>query len=459
MIVPSGIGKKRLSLLQDKVVLHGGRLVSSFEEEGRLTHVIVDDMLSIDGFKKYVEDEARVAGVPVLKTQWLSRCLAENAIIPLGEHQMFAMPKICPTVLVGTSLGHPHEEQTKEISINKDGFACAHASGMKTDNVNQLITEELGKLAKIYKNSNDHWRALTYERAINQIKKLPKPISSYEEAKVLHGIGPSLADKIWEIVEQGKLRKAEKLSEGEKVRTLELFTSIWGVGATTAELWYGMGLRNLNDVKTKAHLTHQQQIGLKCFDDLLERMSRAEAGEIAAVIRKAVEELCPGTQTFACGSYRRGKSTCGDVDVLVTHPDGVSHEGLFQPLLKKLKLSGFLTDDLMIQEQSTAQQKYLGVCKLHKENAKYRRLDIIVMPYGELAPALMYFTGSAHFNRSMRLLANKMGMSLSEHGLRAGVVRQGREKVNDGHLLETPTEASIFQHLGLEYRPPEDRDH
>ena len=32
----------------------------------------------------------------------------------------------------------------------------------------------------------------------------------------------------------------------------------------------------------------------------------------------------------------------------------------------------------------------------------------------------------AYIFRSMRLLATKMGMSLSEHGLRAGVIRQVR---------------------------------
>jgi DNA polymerase lambda len=71
----------------------------------------------------------------------------------------------------------------------------------------------------------------------------------------------------------------------------------------------------------------------------------------------------------------------------------------------------------------------------------------------------MYFTGSAHCNRSMRLLATKMGMSLSEHALVSNVVRHNREKMNEGVSLDTPTEESIFEHLGLPYRAPHERNH
>lgn len=55
---------------------------------------------------------------------------------------------------------------------------------------------------------------------------------------------------------------------------------------------------------------------------------------------------------------------------------------------------------------------------------QYRRIDIIVVPYDEYACALVYFTGSAHLNRSLRLLAKKSGMSLSEHSLNTGVIRK-----------------------------------
>lgn len=57
-------------------------------------------------------------------------------------------------------------------------------------------------------------------------------------------------------------------------------------------------------------------------------------------VRQAALALKPGLVCVACGSYRRGKPTCGDVDVLVTHPDGQSHRGVFNKLLDSLHRSG-----------------------------------------------------------------------------------------------------------------------
>lgn len=61
---------------------------------------------------------------------------------------------------------------------------------------------------------------------------------------------------------------------------------------------------------------------------------------VQSQVREAAEFLAPGVIAQCCGSYRRGKPTCGDVDVLVTHPDGKSHKGLFSKLLARLKESG-----------------------------------------------------------------------------------------------------------------------
>lgn len=122
-------------------------------------------------------------------------------------------------------------------------------------------------------------------------------------------------------------------------------------------------------------------------------------------------------------------------------------------------LAGFLTDDLVRQEDSGNQKKYLGVCRLPGPGRRHRRLDIIVVPHCEFACALLYFTGSAHFNRSMRALAKTKGMSLSEHALHTAVVRApGGRKMGPGLVLPTPTERDVFTLLGLPYREPAERD-
>lgn len=59
-------------------------------------------------------------------------------------------------------------------------------------------------------------------------------------------------------------------------------------------------------------------------------------------MRDAAQAVDPGLLAMACGSYRRGKATCGDVDVLITHPDGQSHKGVFSKLLQSLHDSGKL---------------------------------------------------------------------------------------------------------------------
>jgi len=63
-------------------------------------------------------------------------------------------------------------------------------------------------------------------------------------------------------------------------------------------------------------------IGLKYYDDFKERMPRAEAATIAETIKRGATKLFKkNIVVTACGSYRRGKATCGDVDVLITRTD------------------------------------------------------------------------------------------------------------------------------------------
>ncbi|NXN21390.1 DPOLL polymerase, partial [Nycticryphes semicollaris] len=217
-------------------------------------------------------------------------------------------------------------------------WVCAHSSNSKKENHNQCITEKLEVLAKAYSVQGDKWRALGYSKAINALKSYHKPVTSFQEACKIPGIGKRMAEKILEILESGHLRKLDHISES--VPVLELFSNIWGAGVKTAQMWYQQGFRTLDDIRTKATLTSQQAVGLKHYTDFLERMPREEAAEIEQTVRQAALALKPGLVCVACGSYRRGKPTCGDVDVLITHPDGQSHRGVFNKLLDSLHRSG-----------------------------------------------------------------------------------------------------------------------
>ncbi|XP_023571420.1 DNA polymerase lambda isoform X3 [Octodon degus] len=362
-------------------------------------------------------------------------------------------------VLISGHCPTPNEENSGPSPAPEalDKWVCAQSSSQKATNHNLHITEKLEVLAKAYSVQGDKWRALGYAKAINALKSFHKPVGSYQEACSIPGVGKRMAEKVMEILESGHLRKLDHISES--VPVLELFSNIWGAGTKTAQMWYHQGFRSLEDIRSRASLTAQQAIGLKHYSDFLERMPREEAAEIEQTVRVAAQAFSPGLLCVACGSYRRGKPTCGDVDVLLTHPDGRSHRGIFSRLLEKLRQQGFLTDDLVSQEDSGRQQKYLGVCRLPGPGQRHRRLDIIVVPYSEFACALLYFTGSAHFNRSMRALAQTKGMSLSEHALCTAVARgpQGL-KMGPGQVLPTPTEKDVFQLLGLPYREPAERD-
>merc|ERR1712190_269518 len=97
-----------------------------------------------------------------------------------------------------------------------------------------------------------------------------------------------------------------------------------------------------------------------------------------------------------------------------------------------------------------------GGCRL-REDLPYRRLDLKVWPAAQHAFALLHFTGSGHFNRSMRLFARRMGYTLSDHGL-CECRRFRNERVWLGPSVDCRNEQDIFSALGLEYVPPTRRE-
>uniref|UniRef100_UPI00358E5AAC DNA polymerase lambda n=1 Tax=Myxine glutinosa TaxID=7769 RepID=UPI00358E5AAC len=355
---------------------------------------------------------------------------------------------------IGTTSSTLEDADQLRSEITSSQVSTLSLAVRPTLNHNSQLTEKLEVLAKAYTQQGDRWRAHSYRKAINALKGYPTTITSIEEARSIAGIGNRLAEKIAEILASGHLRQAECLPDS--IATLTLFTGIWGVGHNTAQAWYRQGLRSLEDVRNQATLTRQQEIGLQLYHDLQQRIPRAEVDRIEHTVQEAAVAVDPGIRVVACGSYRRGRDTCGDVDLLVTQTEeggSIPHRAL--PLiLARLRTEGFLTDDLASRVQNGMQTKYMGVCRLPRPGCVHRRLDALCVPHEHLACALLHFTGSARFNRALRLHARLHGHRLSEHTLR----RTSATKDQPAGTVLTNSEQDIFHHLGLPYREPHERD-
>ncbi|KAK2919326.1 hypothetical protein Q8A73_003697 [Channa argus] len=386
-ILPAGIGNARCQIFQRQIHQNGGHTESALCPS--VTHVVVDDNMDSDRALRLLKADRMPSGVQLVKCTWLSLCISEKELLDVTSYSLvsperasktqhkniteellnvepaaealepvFHQNKQEETINMAVSdnkeeqveddgvsqrdlealiTGHHPEEETPGPSLDhgpdliaqkavSGKWVCAQSSMSKSHNFNKHITDKLEVLAKAYTHQGDKWRALSYSKAVNALKSYHKPISSYQEACQIPGIGKSMADKIDEIMESGHLRKLDHI--GDAVPVLELFTNIWGAGAKTAQLWYQQGFRTLEDIRTKAHLSSTQKIGLKYYQDFLDRMPREEAAAIEKVVKDAVQAVDPGLVAMACGSFRREKATCGDVDVLITHPDGQSHKGL-----------------------------------------------------------------------------------------------------------------------------------
>ena len=88
------------------------------------------------------------------------------------------------------------------------------------------------------------------------------------------------------------------------------------------------------------------------YEDLQVRIPRAEVTEIERTVKHHVHKMVPGAGVQACGSYRRGKSSCGDVDILICHPGGECD--VLSTLIKRLHTKGLLTHDLSMPDAHTS---------------------------------------------------------------------------------------------------------
>jgi DNA polymerase lambda len=357
------------------------------------------------------------------------------------------------------------------VVVNEEGFLDLRENqtpaGMANPDLNRPLLKVLGELKDIYRDAfGDDRRSFSYYKAISIIENLSFKVTSSEQLKGLPSIGKSLLDVVKDILGTGTAPRLEALKNDPMVRTLFEFGSVWGIGPVTARKLYDMGYRTLEELEREPSLTSAQRTGVKFFYDIQQRIPRHEAAEMEALVQQAAKELCPGIEVVCGGSYRRGKATCGDMDMVITHQDGRSHKGLLPKLVARLKEMDFLTEDLLVGPSHSAEETdhgvdtYFGLCKYPGRELRHR-IDFKVYPRDQHAFGLLAWTGNDVLNRRLRLIASAQGYHLNDHGLYPAIYREGDSVHNVSRGSESVpcrTESDIFRFLRVKYLEPKERN-
>ncbi|KAM4109949.1 hypothetical protein ACJW30_03G157600 [Castanea mollissima] len=346
---------------------------------------------------------------------------------------------------------------------NKDVDTMQTSLPYSPPDLNRNITEIFGKLVNIYRALGEDRRSFSYYKAIAVIEKLSFKIDSADQVKDLPSIGKSLHDHIQEIVTTGKLSKLEHFEKDEKVRTITLFGEVWGIGPATALKLYEKGHRTLDDLKNENSLTNSQRIGLKYFDDIKQRIPRHEVQEMDLLLQKVGEDILHGVNIVCGGSFRRGKASCGDLDIIITHPDGRSHRGFLSKYVERLKDMKFLREDLIFTTHSeegtdSGVDTYFGLCTYPGRELRHR-IDLKVYPRDIYAFGLIAWTGNDVLNRRLRLLAESKGFRLDDTGLFPATYGSGgKQGTRASASLKFNVEKEVFDFLGFPWLEPHERN-
>ena len=111
----------------------------------------------------------------------------------------------------------------------------------------------------------------------------------------------------------------------------------------------------------KVTLPSHALIGLKHYEDFLERIPREETKDFFEKIQKIAKKIDPNLILKVTGSYRRKLETSGDIDILMTHSliktkSDIKKSNLLKDLIKELEENEIVTDILSLQKE-----KFMGV--------------------------------------------------------------------------------------------------
>jgi len=308
------------------------------------------------------------------------------------------------------------------------------------------MNEEVAALLREYAEltqitGGDVFRARNYEKAARSVRGWGDDISRLDvkALRAIPGVGASIAAKIAEYRDTGSFRALDELRAKIPPGVLEL-TRVPGLGPKRAlQLNRDLGVQSVEDLAAAikagrldglagfgARSEERIAAGIEVYRQGRERVMLDVALRTAT---EMVDALTPLSQRCAyAGSLRRWRETIGDIDILAAADDSA-------PLM-----AAFSAGHNVVAS---------GPAKTTVRTASGLTADLRVVPLDAWGAALQYFTGSAAHNVTVRQIAIRQKLKLSEYGLFDAETNQ---------LIVSRTEEEVYERLGLAWIPPAMRE-
>lgn len=312
---------------------------------------------------------------------------------------------------------------------------------------NKEVADILYEIADILEMKGVDWKPRAYRRAAGNIEAHSEDIVSVKnkgELKEIPGVGESIAKKIREYLNTGKLEYLQELRK-EQPTKLRTIMNIEGVGPKTAEkLYEELGISTVDELEEAAKdgkIRELEGFGKKSEQSILDgikmyrqRSDRFILGYMLPTVKDILQDIRDKDiieRAEVAGSTRRRRATIGDIDILTIsdEPEDVIDYFTSMPEIKAVLSKGPRKSTVVFSSDIQA--------------------DILVVEEENFGAALLYFTGSKAHNIELRKIAKDKGWKLSEYGLEE---RDSEEKI------ASKTEEDIYKKLDLKFIRPELRE-
>jgi len=324
------------------------------------------------------------------------------------------------------------------------------------------VFDEVADLLE-FQNANP-FRVRAYRTGAHRLRDLTEPLAAIaaDDGRSLTdipGVGKDLAEKIRTLLATGTLPLLAELQQEIPPGVVAL-SRVPGVGPKkAAALYRELGVSSLAELRQACDQQRVRALrgfGAKTEAAIIKGLALAEIAGVRMrweqaenVVAPLVEHLrgSPAIRRVeAAGSYRRGRDTVGDIDLLVDAADSAAameHFGRAPRVVETLARGG--TKMTVRLDDGT-------------------QVDMRVVPSESFGAALQYFTGSKQHNIVVRSRAKQRGLLVNEWGVfrRGDGATDAEQGTTDAppelERIAGRTEDDVYAALDLPWFPPEIRE-